>query len=603
MADKESISPYLRSYPLKFDDLEEMDISYGEEFLKTHNVTTHKSTATITTDVRLQKLYHTIMKESISEGASDIQIADWGDYGLVRLRIGSKMQPYRVIDKNAVESLTLVFRDKAEINPEKIRSSDIEGTIAYKFKHNDGSEQVFDTRLAFSPTIRGSMVSIRILYPTRLDKTIDELGLSDKVSHAYKQAIKSDEGLIILTGSTGSGKALNIETPIPLYNKGFKRMGDLEVEDIILDSSFKPTKVLEIFEHEDNPCFKITFSDGTEVIADEEHLWGVYDSNNDYSVKTTFDIFNHLEVVSLNKSDYAVKLTDVPNDLKNVETTRFIVGCEPVPSVKTRCITVDSPSHLFLCTESYIPTHNTTTQMTGIKQILVNSEFTSNIMTIENPVEYRLEGVVQSSVNTIHGYTFPVALQTILRQDPDVILVGEINDKVTAQTAIRAATSGHLVFTTVHANNVLEVSNALRQLEVSDIDMGNALRIIIYQTLKDKLCPYCREQSFVNMEQKKWMDSKLLGQPEQATYYKAHEGGCEHCKHKGVLGRVMLTEMVEANFVYRIIKDKHGTNIDAMKHELLNTEGASFYPLEYDVYRHLQEGNISFEDAVSMVGK
>lgn len=603
MADIESISPYLRRYPLKFDDLEEMDIPYGEEYLRTHNVTLHKSQSTIITDTRLQKLYNTIMRESISEGASDIQIADWGEYGLVRLRIGSKMQPYRVIDKNAVESLILVFRDKAEINPEKIRNSDIEGTIAYSYKNNDGSEQVFDTRLAFSPTIRGSMASIRILYPTRLDKTIDELGLSDKVSHAYKQAIKSDEGLIVLTGSTGSGKAVSVETQIPLYKKGFKRMGDLEIGDIILDDHFKETKVLEIFDHKDNPCFKVSFSDGTEVISDEEHLWGVYDSKENYSVKTTFDIFNKLSILENNTSGYAVKIYDVPNDLKYLELTRYIIGCEPVESVPTRCITVDSESHLFLCTESYIPTHNTTTQMTGIKQILVDTEFTSNIMTIENPVEYRLEGVVQSSVNTIHGYTFPVALQTILRQDPDVILVGEINDKTTAQTAIRAATSGHLVFTTVHANNVLEVSNALRQLEVSDIDLGNALRIIIYQTLKDKLCPYCREQTFVNMEQKKWMDSKLLGQPEQATYFKAHEGGCEHCSHKGVKGRVMLTEMVESNFVYRIIKDKHGTNIDAMKHELLNTEGASFYPLEYDVYRHLQEGNISFEDAVSMVGK
>lgn len=603
MAKKESINPYLQKYPLRVDENEDMDISYGQEYLDTHNITTHKNHSTITTDIRLQKLYNTIMREAIQENSSDIQIADWGDYGLVRLRIGSKMVPYRVLHKDAVESLVVVFRAKAEINPEKIRTSDIEGTITYEYEQPNGAIQLFDTRLAFSPTIRGSMVSVRILYPTRLEKTIDELGLSDKVAYAYKQAIKSNEGLIVLTGGTGSGKSISVETPIPLYTKEFKRMGDLAIGDSILDDNFKPTKVLEIFEHEDNPCFKLTFSDGTEVIADEEHLWGIYDLNNNYSVQTTFDIFNHLEVLDVVKSNYAVKISEVPDELNYLSSTRYVLGCEPISSVPTRCITVDSESHLFLCTESYIPTHNTTTQMTGIKQILVDTDFTSNIMTIENPVEYRLEGIIQSSVNTIHGYTFPVALQTILRQDPDVVLVGEINDTVTASTAIRAATSGHLVFTTVHANNTLEVSNALKQLGVSDIDLGNALRIIIYQTLKDKLCPHCREQSFVNMEQKKWLDSKMLGQPEQATYFKAHKGGCEHCQHKGVQGRVMLTEMVEANFVYRIIKDKNGTNIDAMKRELLNTEGASFYPLEYDVYRHLQEGNISFEDAVAMVGK
>ena len=447
----ESINPYLRQYDLKVDEEKEMDIAYGREYKETHNVTTFKNASTIKTDTRLLKLYKTILDEAIMENATDIQISDWGDYGLVRMRMGSKMIPYRLIHKYAVESLILVFRDKAGINPETVRTSNIDGSIEYEYVAPNGDKTKLDTRLAFSPTVRGSMVDIRVLYPARLDKSIDELGLADSVAHTYKQAIKSTEGLIINSGPTGSGK--------------------------------------------------------------------------------------------------------------------------------------------------------TTSQMTGIKQILMDSEFTKNIMTIENPVEYRMEGIIQSSVNPLQGYDFPTALKTILRQDPNVILVGEINDTETATTAIRAASSGHLVFTTVHANNVLEVPNALNQLGVSDRELGNSLRMIIYQTLKDRLCPHCREETFLFPKHKQWMDSKLLGQPELATYYKAHEGGCEHCNHKGYLGRVMLNEMVESNYVFRIIKEKHGRNIDAIKTELLNTTGANYYPLEYDVYRHLKVGNISFADATSMVGK
>lgn len=441
-----NVSQFIKKHPLKYDSEKVMDVAYGKEYEENHLTTTYKSTETIRTDTRLKKLYHTIMDEAISEGATDIQIADWGEYGLVRFRLGSEMKPYRILHKYAVESLIVVFRDKAGTNPESRRTSNIDGTVEYVF-----NDVKYDTRLAFSPTIRGSMVDIRILYPNRMDFQIDDLGMADKVSFAYKEAIKSTEGLILVSGPTGSGK--------------------------------------------------------------------------------------------------------------------------------------------------------TTTEFTGIRQILLDSEFTKNIMTVENPVEYRMEGVIQSSVNPLQGYTFPVALRTILRQDPNVILVGEINDTETATTAIRAASSGHLVFSTVHANNVLEVSNALNQLGVSDRELGNAMRLILYQTLKDKLCPHCRQHKILRPEQKQWMDSKLLGQPAQAVYFSPNPEGCEHCNYKGYKGRIMLVEMLETNYIYRMLREEHGRHIDGLRNALLESEDAVFYPLEYDVYRHLKEGNISFEDATGMVGK
>src|SRR5579864_7788112 len=114
-----------------------------------------------------------------------------------------------------------------------------------------------------------------------------------------------------------------------------------------------------------------------------------------------------------------------------------------------------------------------------------------NIVTVEDPVEYRLQGIVQVQVNEKTGLTFPAALRSILRQDPDVILVGEIRDKETAQIAVQAALTGHLVLSTLHTIDAASSVTRLTDIGIETYKTAAALKGIVAQRLLRRLCPQC----------------------------------------------------------------------------------------------------------------
>lgn len=244
-----------------------------------------------------------------------------------------------------------------------------------------------------------------------------------------------------------------------------------------------------------------------------------------------------------------------------------------------------------------------TTLATGLKEVVKAFDYKINILTIENPVEYHLEDVVQHSINPISGYTFPVALQTFLRQNPDQILVGEVNDSATASTMARAAGTGHLVYSTLHANSVLEVHDALRSYGLSERDIAQTLRLVIFQSLERKLCEHCKRPAVVTVEEKRWLDKHLLATSELATVYEPNLDGCEHCV-RGYKGRVLLAEMLEANREYRMLFEQaqhDDIGKDELKRWLLETEGVNYYPIEFDVERRLKEGLISMDTAYKLI--
>ena len=120
------------------------------------------------------------------------------------------------------------------------------------------------------------------------------------------------------------------------------------------------------------------------------------------------------------------------------------------------------------------------------------------IITIEDPVEYQIKGITQIPVNEKKGLTFARGLRSILRHDPDKIMVGEIRDQETAQIAINAALTGHLVFTTVHANNVLDVLGRFLNMGVEPYNFVSALNCILAQRLVRMICPHCKTQGEVS---------------------------------------------------------------------------------------------------------
>lgn len=158
-----------------------------------------------------------------------------------------------------------------------------------------------------------------------------------------------------------------------------------------------------------------------------------------------------------------------------------------------------------------------------------------NIASVEDPIEASLAGINQTAVNVKAGLTFDIVLRALLRQDPDIIMVGEIRDKQTASTAMHAAQTGHLVLSTLHTNSASETLSRLTQFGISPYLLASCLQLIIAQRLVRKLCPHCRQRYYPKQS---CSPGKL---PESFHHWQA--SGCQHCL-QGYYGRGCVYEML-----------------------------------------------------------
>jgi len=178
-----------------------------------------------------------------------------------------------------------------------------------------------------------------------------------------------------------------------------------------------------------------------------------------------------------------------------------------------------------------------------------------NLVTLEDPVEYTLEGVNQSQVLPEIGYTFAKGLRHIVRQDPDIIMVGEVRDTETAELAVHAALTGHLVLSTLHTNNAAGVIPRLIDLGVQKFLLPSSINIMIAQRLVRRLCPHCKKEKVLSIKESQKIDSVLSGLKSEdlAKYnikkpYKIYESvGCEECNNRGFKGRVGIYEILLMN--------------------------------------------------------
>jgi type IV pilus assembly protein PilB len=183
----------------------------------------------------------------------------------------------------------------------------------------------------------------------------------------------------------------------------------------------------------------------------------------------------------------------------------------------------------------------TTTLYAALTEIHTGED---KIITIEDPVEYMLRGVLQIPVNEKKGLTFAKGLRSILRHDPDKIMVGEIRDSETAQIAVQSALTGHLVFTTVHANNVFDVIGRFIHMGIDPYNFVSCLNCVLAQRLVRKVCTACRRPV-------RYSDEQLIEggvDPERfrsMTLYESH--GCDECHGTGYKGRVAIVELLELN--------------------------------------------------------
>ena len=188
----------------------------------------------------------------------------------------------------------------------------------------------------------------------------------------------------------------------------------------------------------------------------------------------------------------------------------------------------------------------TTTLYAGLKQL---NDGSRNILTVEDPVEYAVDGVGQTQVNAKVGMTFAAGLRAILRQDPDVVMVGEIRDRETAEIAVQAALTGHLVLSTVHTNDAIGAITRMRDMKIEPFLLASTLRAVIAQRLVRRLCQNCHTPVAADKS-----IAALLGIAEGDIIYQAN--GCDACQNSGYRGRVGVFEAIRIDEnIRRLIND------------------------------------------------
>ena len=213
------------------------------------------------------------------------------------------------------------------------------------------------------------------------------------------------------------------------------------------------------------------------------------------------------------------------------------------------------------------------------------SEKNINIITVEDPVEYTMEGVNQVQVNNKANLTFAAALRSILRQDPNVIMIGEIRDEETAEIAIRSAITGHLVFSTLHTNDAPGAVTRLVDMGVQPYLVADALSGVIAQRLVRRLCPHCKKPHTTTEK-----EMKILGLKKPAKIFSPC--GCPACNNTGYRGRLGIHEVLVVDEQMKEIIEKQGTSEDIRK----AATKAGMLTLKDTCLKQVLEGNTSIEE-------
>jgi len=196
----------------------------------------------------------------------------------------------------------------------------------------------------------------------------------------------------------------------------------------------------------------------------------------------------------------------------------------------------------------------TTTLYAGLTRL---NDKSRNILTVEDPIEYYLDGIGQTQVNNKVEMTFAKGLRAILRQDPDVVMIGEIRDLETASIAVQASLTGHLVLSTLHTNTAIGAVTRLRDMGVEPFLLASSLIGVLAQRLVRQLCPNCREGHIATESECKWLGVELSEAPEIFA-----PKGCEQCNHLGFAGRTGVYELIPVDDkLQQMIHDGEGEQV------------------------------------------
>jgi len=291
--------------------------------------------------------------------------------------------------------------------------------------------------------------------------------------------------------------------------------------------------------------------------------------------------------IMVDEAEYDIRVSSLPTSFGEKVVMRinskegFSIGKEALGFFKEDMIKFENilsnPFGIILVTG---PTGSgkSTTLYTSLKE-LNNEEI--NIVTVEDPVESQIEGINQVQVNEKAGLTFAMALRAILRQDPDVIMIGEIRDSETAEIAVKASVTGHLVVSTLHTNDAPSSITRLIDMGIEPFLIGASVVGVIAQRLVRRLCMKCRERYVATEE-----DREVLKLEEDQDYYLYKSVGCHMCNHTGYTGRIGVYEIMPVEHRIRDIINRSGTADDIRR--VAMKEGMK--TLRYNAARLVYEG-------------
>ena len=281
-----------------------------------------------------------------------------------------------------------------------------------------------------------------------------------------------------------------------------------------------------------------------------------------------------------------VRILDYSRSLEGLESLDF--SKENFEKIK-RMIAV--PNGIILVTGATGTGKSTTTY--SIMQALNKKE--TNIITVEDPIEMNIEGLNQVQVNSDIGLDFATVLRSILRQDPNIILIGEIRDSETAKIAVRASITGHLVLSTIHTNNSLSTIERLLDMSVERYLLASALTGIISQRLAKRLCPKCRKKKETNPYEKKVF--KLALNKDINEIYEANPKGCEECTN-GYRGRIAVHEVLEIDDHIRNLINNEKVEKDELREKVYSDKTIT---LLQDGLMKVLDGKTSFDEIFRII--
>lgn len=226
-----------------------------------------------------------------------------------------------------------------------------------------------------------------------------------------------------------------------------------------------------------------------------------------------------------------------------------------------------------------------------------------NIITLEDPVEYNLPGIAQSQMKPEIGLTFATGLRSVLRQDPDIIMVGEIRDSETAELAVHAALTGHMMLSTLHTNDAIGAIPRLVDMGVESFLLASSLNVVIAQRLVRKICQDCKQPVEIDDKQAKLIMAEIANMPTKylphdvslLPPFKAYKGaGCTHCEDTGFRGRIAINEVLEnTHELNKIIAQGQASNQEVMCGEM-SRQG--MFTLRQDGLIKVFRGHITLEE-------